>query len=136
MNPSMTPDIFWLTLTILFTACLWFPYILKLLGEVTLAKAMKAGDGTPSPEAPWAARLKRAHANAVENLVIFAPLVLIVSVFGINTAGTALAAMIYFFARVAHAVIYALGIPVLRGVSFLVGVGCQIFLALTILGVV
>ena len=78
----------------------------------------------------------RAHANAVENLVIFAPLVLALQVFGISTATTATACIVYFFARAAHIVFYTFGVPLLRTVVFIVGVACQIALALTLLNVI
>jgi hypothetical protein len=58
-----------------------------------------------------------AHVNAVENLVIFAPLVLTARALGIATAVTAFACALYFWSRLAHVVIYTLGIPVLRTLS-------------------
>ena len=83
------------------------------------------------PKAQWAERLMRAHANAVENLVIFAPLVLALHVLGISTAATATASMVYFIARGAHIVLSTFAVPLLRTVMFVVGVACQMTLALT-----
>ena len=66
-------------------------------------------------------RARQAHANAVENLAVFAPLVLIVSVIGLSTSVTTAAAWTYVVARLVHYVIYAAGIPFVRTLAFLVG---------------
>lgn len=131
----MTPELYWLTATALLTAVLWVPYILKTIEEIGLVTALTEGSGNPPPRAQWAVRLKKAHANAVENLVVFTPLVLALAVSGIQHDLTGTLAMVFFFSRLAHAVIYTLGIPTLRTVAFAVGFGCQVGLALILLGV-
>jgi uncharacterized MAPEG superfamily protein len=77
--------------------------------------------------------MKGAHNNAVENLVVFAALVLVAHVTGVNNETTALACAIYFWARVAHFAIYTFRIPWLRTLAFVVGFGCQVALARQIL---
>jgi len=62
----------------------------------------------------WAGRAKRAHANMLENLVLFAALVLVAHVAGKTNAMTALGAQLFFWSRLAYAVIYVAGIPWLR----------------------
>ncbi len=69
-------------------------------------------------------RAKRAHYNAVGNLVVFAPLVILVSALRVNEGLTAGAAMVYFFARAAHSGIHILALPVIRTIAFLIGWGC------------
>jgi uncharacterized MAPEG superfamily protein len=64
------------------------------------------------PQSPWAHRLYFAHTNAVDNLVTFAPLVLILNTLDISTRTTAIACAVYFWARLAHAIVYAMGLPV------------------------
>ncbi|NEQ52223.1 MAG: MAPEG family protein [Leptolyngbya sp. SIO3F4] len=81
-------------------------------------------------------RMTHAHSNAVENLVIFAPLALALAIAGISTPATIAACQLYFFARLAHYVIYTLGVPFARTVAFLVGVVAQIILAVALLGAV
>ncbi|NCT41726.1 MAG: MAPEG family protein [Alphaproteobacteria bacterium] len=130
----MLPEFYWLTLTLLFTCLMWVPYIVQYLGEEGVKNALSSGEGTKTPDKPWAARLKRAHANAVENMVIFAPLVVIAVMTQTNSQLTAIAAMVYFIARIAHAVIYTLGIPLARGLSFATGLACQLIFAFSILG--
>jgi uncharacterized MAPEG superfamily protein len=75
-----------------------------------------------------------AHTNAVENLVIFATLVLILHAIHHSTASTVLACAVFFWARLAHAVIYMLGVPVLRTLAFTVGFLAQVALVLAVFG--
>ena len=70
----------------------------------------------------WAGRAKRAHLNMIENLVLFAALVLIAAVSGKANATTAMGAMIFFWGRLAYAVIYVAGIPWLRTLAWFVSV--------------
>jgi uncharacterized MAPEG superfamily protein len=70
----------------------------------------------------WAGRAKRAHLNMIENLVLFAALVLAVAVANKANATTALGAMIFFWARLAYAIIYVIGIPWLRTLAWFVSV--------------
>jgi uncharacterized MAPEG superfamily protein len=130
----ISPELFYTALTALFTGVIWVPIILNRLLEQGLWNTLK----TPGPEvratAAWAVRLAYAHRNAIENLVVFAPLAIIVHILQLGTAGTASAAAIYFAARGAHAVVYALGIPLARTMAFTAGFLCQVFLAGRILG--
>src|SRR5262245_43099253 len=59
----------------------------------------------------WAGRAQRAHRNMLENLVLFAALVLVAQVAGLANETTALGALLFFWGRVAYAVIYLIGIP-------------------------
>ena len=77
--------------------------------------------------------MKQAHANAIENLVVFGLLVLVAHAAGVNNEVTAIACAVYFWARVVHFVVFALGIPWLRTLSFAVCFGCQLALAWQIL---
>lgn len=128
----MSPELKYLALVSVLTALLWIPYILNEVMVRGLGDAVGYPEN-PKPLAPWAQRLKRAHYNAVENLVVFAALVLVASTAGIHTAAIATAAAIYFWARVTHAVVYTLGIPWLRTLSFVVGFAMQIWIACVIL---
>ena len=83
---------------------------------------------------PWAQRSIRAHTNAVENLIIFAVLVLVLEMSGAANGMTATAAKLYFISRVVHFAIYTFGAPWLRTPVYLFGFGCQMAIALTVLG--
>ena len=136
MQSALSTEMFWLVLTILMTALFWVPYILVQLAEVGPWKAVTAPQNDPTLQTAWANRCKRAHTNAVENLVLFAPLVIGLQLAGVSTPLTAGACAVYFFARLAHYFIYAFGIPLLRTVTFAIGAAVQIILALTLLGAI
>ena len=70
----------------------------------------------------WTGRANRAHHNMIENLVLFAALVLICAVTGKTNQTTLLGAQIFFWARVAYAAIYLAGIPWLRTGAWLVSI--------------
>jgi uncharacterized MAPEG superfamily protein len=130
----MTREIFWLTLTVIMTGLLWVPYILNRCQVRGLGGAMANPSRNDKPHAEWATRLMFAHDNAVENLVIFAPLVLILDAMGHSTESTVIACAVYFWARLAHAIIYTLGIAVLRTLAFTVGFLAQVALVLAVFG--
>lgn len=132
----MSRELFWLTLTVALTGLLWIPYILDRCKVRGLKATMDNPKPNDTPQSPWAMRLYFAHTNAVENLVIFAPLVLILDSLNISTAVTVLACAIFFWARLAHTILYALGVPVLRTLAFTVGFICQVVLVLAIFRVV
>lgn len=136
MQTTLTRELFWLTATVTLTSLFWIPYILNRLKEHGPWTALRSPQPDLRPRAAWAERMMRAHDNAVENLVIFAPLVLALHVTGLNTPATAGACMIYFFARLAHYGIYTLGLPLLRTVAFFIGFLAQTVLAMTLFGIV
>jgi len=75
----------------------------------------------------WAQRAKKAHYNAVENLVIFAPSVLVFhSIVGNTGAHIACQASIYFTFRMVHYFAFVFKVPYVRTVSFLLAWGAQI----------
>ena len=84
---------------------------------------------SPKPLAPRAQRMKAAHYNAVENLVVFADLVLVAEVAGVRSGAIPSCAVVYFWARVVHVTAYTLAIPWVRTLAFTVGVGCQLCIA-------
>jgi uncharacterized MAPEG superfamily protein len=130
----MTKEMMWLTLTVILTGLLWVPYIIDRAMVRGLMGAMANPSRNDKPQSAWAQRLYFAHTNAVENLVIFAPLVLILDAQGHSTESTVLACAVYFWARLAHAVIYTMGVPVLRTLAFTVGFLAQVALVLAIFG--
>lgn len=70
----------------------------------------------------WVGRAKRAHLNMLENIVLFAALVLVAHAAGKSNAMTVLGAQLFFWGRLAYAVIYVAGIPWLRTAVWLVSV--------------
>ncbi len=130
----MNEELFWLCLTVVLTAVLWVPYIIHYIIEVGLIPALVNANAKANPDPGWARRLLNAHNNALENLAIFAPLVLALAVLKISTPVTVMAAMIYFFARLAHVILYTLGIPAGRTLAFATGFFCNMALAWVLYG--
>jgi uncharacterized MAPEG superfamily protein len=112
---------------------MWVPYVVDRMATHGVMRAI----GTPGPDypvdAPWADRARRAHLNAIENLAVFAPLVLVASIVEISTRATVLSAQIYVAARLAHYVIYVAGMPVVRTIAFLAGACATIAIAMVLL---
>ncbi|MDZ4348554.1 MAG: MAPEG family protein [Xanthomonadaceae bacterium] len=128
----MKTELFYLALVAAFTGLLWLPYVLDRIAVRGLIDAV-GYPAAPKPQSPWAQRLMKAHANAVENLVVFATLVLVASHVGAATELVGTAAVAYFWARVVHAVSFTFGIPWVRTLSFAVGFLAQAAVAWQIL---
>ena len=124
----MTVELKYLTLVSVLTALTWIPYIFNSVAVRGLSDALGYMPHL-KPLAPWAARMRAAHYNAVENLVVFAPLVLVAHLSGAHSAVTAFAAMVYFWARVVHLIGYTFAFPWVRTISFVVGFLCQLAIA-------
>ncbi len=130
----MTSELFWLALTAIITGLFWVPYIL----DRTAVRGLMGAMGNPSPDdkpqSAWAQRMMKAHTNAIENLAVMTVLVLVANTAKVSTGATVFAVQLYFWARMAHFVIYAAGIPVLRTLAFAAAFVGQAIMALAILG--
>ena len=129
----MTTELYYLTLSSVLTAVLFLPYVLNRMAVRGIADTVGYPEN-PKPQAAWAVRLQKAHGNAVENLVVFATLVLVAHVAGAGSEATALAAQLYFWSRVVHAVAYTLAWPWVRTLAFGGGLAAQAIVACAILG--
>ena len=85
------------------------------------------------PGTGWIGRSQRAYRNLIENLLPFAVLALSVVVANRTSATTALAAELFFFARLGHAIVYFAGIPWLRTLAYALGVVAMAMLLLALL---
>ncbi len=113
----MSGELFWLTLTVGLCLVIWIPYTALYGGIVGLKSGTT--DTPPTERLPvWAQRCHRAHMNLLETLLPFATLVLILQVTAKADSSTATAAAVFFFARVAHIILYTLGVPFLRTPAF------------------
>jgi uncharacterized MAPEG superfamily protein len=128
----MTSELSSLVWVVGLSAVMWLPYILNTIMVRGLIDAMGYPEN-PKPLAPWAARMKKAHYNAVENLVVFATLVLVLNAIGISNSTTVLVCEIYFWARLVHYIVYSAGIPWLRTLSFAVAWVCCIALLIEVI---
>jgi uncharacterized MAPEG superfamily protein len=131
---SLSPELLYTALSAALTGSLWIPVIVNRLREMGVWRALKNPEPDVRPRANWAYRLANAHRNAIENLVVFAPLAMSVHVLEIGTTTTASAAAVFFWSRLAHAMIYTFGVPLLRTVAFVLGFGAQATLLWRLLG--
>ena len=124
----MTTELMYLVAITLLTALMWVPYILDRLAVRGLSDTVGYPEN-PKPQTPWARRMSAAHSNAIENLVIFATLVLAAHAAGISNNATVLACAVYFWARVVHFLSHTFALPWARTLAFVVGFGAQVTLA-------
>ena len=124
----MKSELLYLTLVTVLTGILWVPYILDRIFVRGLLDAVGYPDN-PKPQSPWAQRLIKAHANAVENLVVFAPLILVANASGLTGPAIATSAAVFFWARLIHAIAFAFAIPWVRTLAFAVGVAAEVCIA-------
>jgi uncharacterized MAPEG superfamily protein len=130
-----TPELYYLALAAVATLLMWIPYMLARIFSRGLMPTL----GNPAapdlpPDPVWAERARRAHANAVENLAVFAPLVITLALLGASTPATVLASKTYLGARLVHYIVYAAGIPVIRTLAFAAGFAATFMIAGVVLG--
>jgi uncharacterized MAPEG superfamily protein len=128
----MKTELLYLVLVTALTGLIWVPYILDRIATRGLMDAVGYPDN-PKPQSAWAQRMMKAHDNAVENLVVFAALVLAAHALGVSNGAVATAAVVYFWARVVHLAAYTFGIPWVRTLAFAVGFFAQATIAWQIL---
>ncbi len=130
----MSTEFQWLTLSILVTSLIWVPIIINRLIEHGFWHGLWDPEGLTHTDIGWSKRMAAAHVNAVENLVIFAPLVIMVQQLQLSNDLTLLAGMMFFYSRLAHVILFTFKIPMLRIVVFLIGFSAQIILIKTLMG--
>jgi uncharacterized MAPEG superfamily protein len=124
----MKTELFYLALSATLTALIWVPYILDRIRIEGLINAV-GYPANPKPQSPWAQRMMKAHYNSIENLAVFAALVLVANAAGISNAAIGTAAMLYFWARLVHLLAYTFAIPWVRTLAFAVGWVAQMVVA-------
>ena len=117
----MTPELMYLV----WAAVLTFVLVVIAVAGATLQVGLPtlAGNREGLPEMTgWAGRAARAHRNLLENLILFAVLVLVAHIVGVHNPMTLLGVQLFFWGRVAHAIIYIAGLPWLRTAAWAVSV--------------
>lgn len=102
---------------LVWSVVLMFAQMLVAVGGATLQVGLPtlAGNRENFPEIKgWAGRATRAHRNMAENLLLFAPLVIVAVLANKTNSTTLLGAQLFFWARLVHAFVYLIGIPWLR----------------------
>jgi len=124
----MKTELLYLVWVTVLTGLMWVPYILDRIAVWGLAAAVSYPENPPL-QSPWARRMMKAHANAIENLVVFAALVLVAQDMNVTNSVTATACMVYFWARVVHLAAYTFAIPWVRTLAFAAGFFAQAAIA-------
>jgi uncharacterized MAPEG superfamily protein len=122
----MTTDLRYLAYTAILTAALWIPYVVAQVMTNGFLAAPNYIDPTPRPVPLWGKRADRTYLNAVEVFAPFAALVIVAHLAGKANAMTAFWTISFFWLRLAHAVVYLLGVPYVRTVIFTLGFVCVV----------
>lgn len=120
---ELTPEFIFLALTLVLA--------LVQIGAAGAARTAELGakwnagprDGETPPPGRLAGRLMRAQANLFETLPLFAAAVIMAEVAGRTGPLTLWGAGLYFAARLVYLPLYALGVPYLRSLVWLVAAG-------------
>ena len=80
------------------------------------------------PLSEWGHRLWVAHEDAIQSLVTFAILVIIVEISKLADESTAIAAAVYFWARVLHVLAYVLALRWVKTIAYIAGFISQLWL--------
>jgi uncharacterized MAPEG superfamily protein len=128
----MTTELQYLAWVTILTLLIRVPWMV----DKVQVRGLSRVTGYPSESKPlsaWGRRVWIAHEDALDNLIVFAVLVLVLHLVGESNAWTRAAAAIYFWARLVHFLVYAFGVPRIKTVAFLVAFGAQLLLAWQIL---
>lgn len=131
--PHMTVDLTMLVYAAVLCILLAIPYTMSRVAVRGFANVAGYPKGPQKPIPDWAERAIRAHMNLVENLPSFAVLVLAANVAGLANAQTALGAQVFFWARVAHAIVHIAGIPYVRTLAYGVAVAGNVIILLQLI---
>lgn len=92
-------------------------------------------DDLPAPT-KYHARTLRIVDNHREGLTIFAPIVLAAAILQVSDQWTVLGAQLFFYSRVVHAVLYLVGVPMVRPLAWGVGIVGTVMVLLATLGLI
>jgi uncharacterized MAPEG superfamily protein len=109
----MKPELMWLVWAVALTVVQMLIAVTGAFTQVGLMPLVGNRENFPALTG-WVGRADRAHRNALENLVLFASLVLVAVVANKTNEMTLLGAQIFFWARLVYAAVYLAGIPWLR----------------------
>jgi len=131
----MTTELRYLLFSAMLMGSLWVPVV---IGYVSARGFLQPKDYVSAPTSAlpdWVNRANRAHLNAVESFATFAAVVLIGHAVGVSDSVTQISAAIFFWARLAHAIVHLTGFSKLRArtVIFTVAWGAFITFAIEVL---
>lgn len=119
----MTTELGMLVLTALLSIALAFPPLASVIWTQGFVYGLGNRELGVAALPEWGKRAERAQWNLVANLPAFAALVLAAGIAGVSNEVTQVGAQQFFWARLAHAIIYIAGIPYVRAIAFGVSLG-------------
>ena len=125
---------FYTGLSAVWIAIAWVPYLLDRIMVRGLVGAMANPSPDLAPQSDWAVRAKAAHVVAIQAFSAFAPLAILAMIRIPEDGYPNILAMTFFIGIFAHYVIYAIGITVLRTLSFSLAALSTLALGLRVLG--
>ena len=125
---------FYTGLSAVWIAIAWVPYLLDRIMVRGLVGAMANPSPDLPPQSDWAVRAKAAHVVAIQAFSAFAPLAILAMIRIPEDGYPNILAMTFFIGIFAHYVIYAIGITVLRTLSFSLAALSTLALGLRVLG--
>ena len=117
----MTPDLKLVVWSVALTFVEVLVAVLAAQAQVGLGVLAGNRDGL-APLTGFAGRAQRAHWNMLESLPFFIALALIAQIAGRANATTLTGCELFFWGRLAHWLIYIIGIPWLRTIAWVVSV--------------
>jgi uncharacterized MAPEG superfamily protein len=117
----MKPELVWLAWAVALTFAQMLIAVLGAVAQVGLPALAGNREGL-APIRGWADRAARGHRNMLESLVLFTALVLISVVTNKTNSTTLLGAQLFFWGRLAYALVFIAGIPWLRTVVWTVSI--------------
>ena len=127
---------FYTGLSAVWIAIAWVPYLLDRIMVRGLVGAMANPSPDLTPQSDWAVRAKAAHVVAIQAFSAFAPLAILAMIRIPEDGYPNILAMTFFIGIFAHYVIYAIGITVLRTLSFSLAALSTLALGLRVLGII
>ena len=127
---------FYTGLSAVWIAIAWVPYLLDRIMVRGLVGAMANPSPNLAPQSDWAVRAKAAHVVAIQAFSAFAPLAILAMIRIPEDGYPNILAMTFFIGIFAHYVIYAIGITVLRTLSFSLAALSTLALGLRVLGLI
>ena len=125
---------FYTGLSAVWIAIAWVPYLLDRIMVRGIVGAMANPSPDLTPQSDWAVRAKAAHVVAIQAFSAFAPLAILAMIRIPEDGYPNILAMTFFIGIFAHYVIYAIGITVLRTLSFSLAALSTLALGLRVLG--
>ncbi|MGB3296191.1 MAG: MAPEG family protein [Phormidesmis sp.] len=122
--PFVSPENALLGSIVIAAVLIYIPYLVVASGRAQLGYDMAAPRAMFDKLPDYAQRATWAHQNSFESFALYAPAALMTFVVGLPPEQVVSTAVIYLAARITYSLAYVLNVPILRSLSWAVGMGC------------